>query len=87
MVAASSAGGFAPVRGTSFAAPLIAGRLMRTIAHGDVTAAAAVAALSREAADLGAPGRDPVYGAGLVGFDLRTPPDPVGQPVETLARR
>jgi hypothetical protein len=79
MVAAAPSGGFALVRGTSFAAPLVAGRLAQAMSRG-ASSTGAFSALSREAADLGAPGRDPVYGAGLVGFDLRTPPDAVERP-------
>ena len=79
MAAASPAGGFVSVRGTSFAAPIAAGRLARRLPAPDPAGAArAVAALGREAIDLGAPGPDPVYGRGLVGADVRmaleTPP-------------
>jgi hypothetical protein len=67
------------VRGTSFAAPLVAGGLARLIDHpGPAEASRAVAALGREAYDLGAPGPDPIYGRGLVGFDLRIDPRTVG---------
>lgn len=69
--AAAPGGGYASVRGTSFAAPIVAGRLA-VLAKRDGPGRA-VEALAREAADLGAPGPDPVYGQGLVGFDLRTP--------------
>ncbi len=34
--------------------------------------------LAREAVDLGAPGRDPVYGFGMVGETARTAPERVG---------
>jgi hypothetical protein len=57
MMAASSNGGTAQVRGTSFAAPLVAGRLM---------AAGSIDALARQARDLGARGQDKVYGRGLL---------------------
>lgn len=54
--------------GTSFAAPVVAARLARQIARPDPAAAQkAIRALESEARDLGARGRDPVYGAGLVG--------------------
>jgi hypothetical protein len=70
LLAASLDGGVAPVRGTSFAAPLAAGRLARLLPSPDPAAAnRAVAMLSREAIDAGAPGRDPVFGRGLVGLD------------------
>jgi minor extracellular protease Epr len=49
------------VRGTSFAAPLLAGLLWRLRHKRDP-----VAALEDEALDLGATGRDPVFGVGLV---------------------
>lgn len=51
------------VRGTSFAAPLVAGRLLR---------AGSVPALAREAQDLGPRGPDKIYGRGLVCGDCRT---------------
>jgi len=54
--------------GTSFAAPVIAARLAAQLRTPDAAAAQrAVKALEKEARDLGPPGRDPVYGAGLVG--------------------
>jgi subtilisin family serine protease len=54
--------------GTSFAAPVIAARLAGQLRAPDSAAAQkAIRALEAEARDLGAPGRDPVYGAGLVG--------------------
>jgi hypothetical protein len=62
MVAASIAGGQVPVRGTSFAVPLVAGRLS-AVGRGS---AQPIAALDREAADLGPPGPDGIYGRGLV---------------------
>jgi subtilisin family serine protease len=75
-----AAAGFAPgsytrARGTSFAAPLVAGLLAASLREPDPAAASmAVAALARGAADRGAPGRDPVYGHGLVARELRTDP-------------
>jgi hypothetical protein len=69
--AAATGGGFVSVRGTSFAAPIVAGLLAASGARAGP--AQAVQALAREAIDLGAPGPDAVYGQGLVGFDLRTP--------------
>jgi subtilisin family serine protease len=75
MAAAAAQGGYAPVRGTSFAAPLVAGRLALLMNSPDPAAAArAIAALARDAEDLGAPGPDPIYGRGLVAFDLRMEP-------------
>ncbi|CAN5366209.1 S8 family serine peptidase [soil metagenome] len=75
MAAASalSNGGYATVRGASFASPLVAGLLARQGA-----ASTAVQTLARTARDLGAPGPDPFYGQGLVGADLRIAPATVG---------
>jgi hypothetical protein len=59
---------YAPVRGTSFAAPRVAGLLAREIQSPDVERRQHVLdELVRAAQDLGARGRDDVYGAGLVG--------------------
>jgi hypothetical protein len=75
MAAAQPAAGWAAVRGTSFAAPLVAGRLAQMLSAPDAAAAKrAVDTLSHEARDLGSRGRDKIYGWGLVGADLRTPP-------------
>jgi hypothetical protein len=74
MAAASIAHEFAMVRGTSFAAPIVAGLLAappRTLER--ATAEEAIAALARRAIDLGASGPDPIYGNGLVGDSLRPP--------------
>lgn len=54
--------------GTSFAAPVIAARLAAQLRKPDGSAAQqAIRALEAEARDLGAPGRDPIFGVGLVG--------------------
>ena len=75
MAAAAPGGGYVAVRGTSYAAPLVAGRLALGLQAPDPQAArAALARLTRDATDLGAPGPDPIFGQGLVAFDLRTPP-------------
>ncbi|HEY8003439.1 MAG TPA: S8 family serine peptidase [Phenylobacterium sp.] len=76
MAAAGLDGGFVKVRGTSFAAPIVAGRL--AVLRGRGSGAQAVDALGREAVDLGAPGADPIYGRGLVGADLRAEPAAAG---------
>jgi subtilisin family serine protease len=56
------------VSGTSYAAPVVAARLAAYLEVPDVALAAkAVEALAAEARDLGAPGRDPVFGHGLIG--------------------
>ncbi len=61
-------GGTRIVSGTSFAAPSVAIRLASMVKAPDPAAArAALTSLAREARDLGAPGRDPVFGAGLIG--------------------
>jgi subtilisin family serine protease len=79
MAAAGLDGGFVAVRGTSFAAPIVAGELARELPSPDPAAARrALDRLAAQAVDLGAPGRDPVYGVGLVGFELRTDPARVG---------
>ncbi len=73
MVGATNGGGYLPLRGTSFAAPLVAGLLAASLAQPDaVGAGAALAQLRSQAIDLGTPGRDDIYGWGLVGERLRT---------------
>lgn len=68
LLAAVPGGGETAARGTSFAAPLVAGLLARHIAEPDpARALAAVNTLAGQAIDLGAAGRDDVYGLGLVG--------------------
>jgi subtilisin family serine protease len=75
MAAAMSPSGYTLVRGTSFAAPIVAGLLALNLPAPDKTAADhAVTALAQEAVDLGSPGPDPVYGFGLVGEALRRQP-------------
>lgn len=63
-------GGLAQARGTSFAAPWVAGRL--ALLWGDAPPSVARAqqlraALAQQLEDLGAPGRDPVFGWGWAG--------------------
>lgn len=73
--AIAAATGFTIARGTSFASPLVAGILAASMHTPDSSAAQlAVAALARRAADAGAPGRDAVYGYGIVARELRTEP-------------
>lgn len=68
LTVAASGGGYTRARGTSFAAPLVAGLLAQSMDAPDPKAAAsALARLASHAMDLGAPGRDPVFGMGLVG--------------------
>jgi hypothetical protein len=54
-------------RGTSYAAPIVASRLSRLLMEPEPQAAqAAIAKLASTAIDLGAPGRDDVFGLGLI---------------------
>lgn len=70
LFAAGLAGGRVSVRGTSFAAPIVAGRLARLLPAPDPAAASrAIDLLARSAIDLGEPGQDPLYGRGFVGLD------------------
>jgi hypothetical protein len=67
LVAPNSLGELVRVRGTSFAAPLVAGKLWSArTAPGDPRRV-----LAQQALDLGAPGRDPVFGEGLLCADCR----------------
>ena len=92
IAAADVSDGFTTVRGTSFAAPLVAGLLaarLRTLTPApggdssspDPTAAAhaAVAALASEAIHLGSAGRNAVFGYGLVGANLPSLRPPAGK--------
>jgi subtilisin family serine protease len=59
---------FSPVRGTSFAAPIVAALLAATLDAPDpARSEAAIAELAARAVDLGPRGRDDIYGAGEVG--------------------
>lgn len=78
LAVARPGGGYVVARGTSFAAPLVAGLLAGTLHEPNPQeAAAALAQLAARAVDLGAPGRDPVFGFGFVGEAARTPPERV----------
>ena len=75
MSAAKSLQTFGLVRGTSYAAPIVAGLLAKRLQEPDRQAAErAVDDLAHRAVDLGAAGPDPVYGWGLVGGDLAPEP-------------
>lgn len=63
MLAANTAGAWKPVRGTSFAAPLVAVRAAHALADSGTRWQAV---LDGEARDLGRRGPDPVFGRGLV---------------------
>ncbi len=63
--AAMDDGDYEAVSGTSFAAPIVAAALALRV-RGAVTPEQAIAVLSADVVDLGAPGRDPIYGLGLV---------------------
>jgi len=70
-----TSGGYTIARGTSFAAPLVAGLLAAELPRPDpARAQQAVEQLAAQAQDAGAPGRDPVYGQGVVGMGLRVEP-------------
>jgi subtilisin family serine protease len=69
--AAAVGGKYEEIRGTSFATPIVAGLLARTLQAPDpASARAAVDALAATAIDVGNNGTDPSYGKGLVGADL-----------------
>ena len=72
MAAAADGEAFVIVRGTSFAAPIVAGLLAAQPREFNKAAADnVIAELARQALDLGSPGPDPVYGKGLVGGSVR----------------
>jgi len=67
VLAATGAASTGRLRGTSFAAPLVAGRLARRYPAASIDAIGpAIAALVMEARDLGRKGRDKIYGHGLI---------------------
>lgn len=72
MSAADIGGKYSEVRGTSFAAPIVAALLAQSVTAPDSSSSnAALEALARGAIDLGPKGRDLTYGFGLVGADYR----------------
>jgi subtilisin family serine protease len=74
MAAAELSPTFAAVRGTSFAAPIVAGLLAASVREPDKEAATkAIEALASQAIDLGSRGVDKTYGVGLVGDFVRSP--------------
>jgi subtilisin family serine protease len=73
MAAAELSPTFAVVRGTSFAAPIVAGLLAASLHEPNRDAAAkAIETLAGQAVDLGSRGVDKTYGSGLVGDFVRT---------------
>lgn len=69
LIVAAPGGGTRSVDGTSFAAPFVTAALAAAAAHDEATqAGGAEQLLQRKAKDLGAPGRDPIFGWGLVQF-------------------
>jgi subtilisin family serine protease len=73
MAAAELSPTFAVVRGTSFAAPIVAGLLAASLHEPNREAAVkAIETLSTQAVDLGSRGADKTYGAGLVGDFVRS---------------
>lgn len=80
MAAANAKGGIMAVRGTSFAAPLVAGRLAEHYRASDPSRRGiALSALDKEARDLGSPGPDRLYGRGLLCGGCRTVTVATGQ--------
>lgn len=78
LAVAQPGGGYRVARGTSFAAPLVAGLLATALPAPDVSARQrALEGLRLVARDLGAPGPDTVFGHGLVAEELRVAPDRV----------
>jgi subtilisin family serine protease len=75
-VAQAGSRGYAVARGTSFAAPLVAGLLAERMTEPDVQAAQhALRDLADGAVDLGERGRDKVFGWGLVAEQARNTPE------------
>jgi subtilisin family serine protease len=75
MLAATLGGQYAAVRGTSFAAPLVAGLIARLVAREDTVAVERIVQeLAAMAADHGGGARDRRHHYELVGMDLRTDP-------------
>lgn len=69
VLAASDDGGYAAVSGTSFATPMVAAAMAAGARSAD--SAARFNRVAAQAVDLGAPGRDPVYGLGALELPKR----------------
>lgn len=79
MAAAGLGQGYVHVRGSSFAAPLVASLLAERLSRpAPRRAAAAVQDVATTATDAGASGPDQVYGRGVVAMDRRIEPQTVG---------
>lgn len=80
MSAADIDGKYSAIRGTSFAAPIVAALLAQVVTAPELSSSnAAIESLAQSAIDLGPKGRDLTYGFGLVGADYRSdlaPPGP-----------
>jgi len=74
MLAAQPGNGYATVRGTSYAAPLVTGLVQRLLVRDAPGLQRVVQLLAATAADRGSKGRDSRYGLGVVARDLRTAP-------------
>jgi subtilisin family serine protease len=66
IVTARAGGQFGVESGTSMASPVIAAFLACALANSGVDSSTALELLQRQAIDLGEPGRDPVFGYGLL---------------------
>jgi hypothetical protein len=70
MSAADIGGKYSTIRGTSFAAPIVAALLAQSVIAPELNSSnAAIESLAQSAIDLGPKGRDLTYGFGLVGAD------------------
>lgn len=79
MAAAGPGQGYVNVRGSSFAAPLVAGLLSQRLQRPNRGGAeAALGEVAIMAVDAGARGPDPIYGRGVVATDRRVAPAVVG---------
>jgi len=67
--AASVRGGYASMSGTSFATPVVAALIALRISGRTPQARGELSRLSRSVLDLGAPGKDEIYGHGLLVID------------------
>jgi subtilisin family serine protease len=78
MSAADLGGKYSAIRGTSFAAPIVAALLAQSVTAPELSSSnAAIESLAQSAIDLGPKGRDLTYGFGLVAADYRSD---LGQP-------